>query len=204
MLMSKYLRSYGLVGGIKLLIQLIRTRIFYRPARLIRFPIFIRGRKSITFGAGFTTGVGVRLDALGDEDITQIAFGEGVQLNDYVHIGAVQKVKIGNNVLIASRVFISDHNHGNYTGDEEHSSPDELPVDRALVASPVIIGDRVWIGEQVCILPGVEIGSGAIIAAGSIVTKDVLPETIVAGNPAKIIKVFDRTAFQWLAVKKNK
>lgn len=202
--MNKYLRNYGLVVGVKLLIQLIRTRIFYRPARLIRFPIFIRGRKFIKFGAGFTTGVGVRLDALGDEDIIQIEFGEGVQLNDYVHIGAIQKVKIGNNVLIASRVFISDHNHGNYTGDEDHSSPDELPVDRALVASPVIIGDRVWIGENVCVLPGVKIGSGAILGAGSIVTKDVLPDTIVAGNPAKVIKTFNRTTFQWLAIKKNK
>ncbi|HDY85187.1 hypothetical protein LCGC14_0881120 [marine sediment metagenome] len=201
--MNKYLCNYGLVGGIKLIIQLIRTRIFYRPARLIRFPIFIRGKKFIKFGVGFTTGVGVRLDALGSENKTQIEFGDGVQLNDYVHIGAIEKVVIGNNVLIASRVFISDHNHGLYNGDNEHSSPDELPAVRPLFANPVIIEDRVWIGENACILPGVKIGSGAIIGAGSIVTKDVLAETIVAGNPARKIKQFDRKTMQWVAVSRK-
>jgi len=202
--MNRYLRNYGVVKGIKLLIQLVRTRIFFRPARLIRFPIYIRGKKSIKFGTGFTTGVGVRLDALGGRNTTQIEFGEGVQLNDYVHIGAIERIQIGNNVLIASRVFISDHNHGVYSGDDnKHSSPDELPAERILVSNPVIIGDRVWIGENVCILPGVNIGSGAIIGAGSVVTKEVLPETIVAGNPARTIREFDRLTSTWLPVSKK-
>lgn len=55
-------------------------------------------------------------------------------------------------------------------------------------AKKVIIKDDVWIGSNVIILPGVTIESGAIIGAGSVVTKDVLKNTIVAGNPAKVIK----------------
>ncbi len=52
----------------------------------------------------------------------------------------------------------------------------------------VIIGDRVWIAYRAIILPGVTIGDGAVIGAGSVVTKDVKPYTIVAGNPARFIK----------------
>ena len=173
------------------------TLFLFKGVRLIRFPIYLRGRSQIKFGKGFTTGVGVRLDALGDGSGVKIEFGTDVQLNDYVHIGAIEKVKIGNNVLIASRVFISDHNHGNYSGEWSHCSPDQLPIDRDLVASPVIIEDRVWIGENVCVLPGVKIGAGAIIGAGSIVTRDIEPDTIVVGNPARVIKRFDRTSSTW-------
>ncbi|MCZ8192279.1 MAG: DapH/DapD/GlmU-related protein, partial [Microcystis sp. LE19-338.1B] len=55
-------------------------------------------------------------------------------------------------------------------------------------SAPVVIEDHVWIGFNVGILKGVTIGKGAIIGAGSVVTKDVEPFTVVAGNPAKIIK----------------
>lgn len=198
--MNNHLSYYGVVGLLKLSFQVFQTRLLYRPARLIRFPIYIRSRKRIKFGKGFTTGVGVRLDALGDGSGVKIRFGTDVQLNDYVHIGAIEQVTIGNDVLIASRVFISDHNHGNYSGGWSHSSPDELPINRELVSRPVIIEDRVWIGENVCVLPGVKIGAGAIIGAGSIVTRDVETETIVAGNPARVIKKFNRISLLWQVV----
>ena len=51
----------------------------------------------------------------------------------------------------------------------------------------VIIGDRVWIGYRAIVLPGVTIGEGAVVGAGAVVTRDVSPYTIVAGNPAKVI-----------------
>jgi acetyltransferase-like isoleucine patch superfamily enzyme len=59
-------------------------------------------------------------------------------------------------------------------------------------SAPVIIGDGVWIGGNCTILKGVTIGDGAIVARGSIVTKDVAPFTIVAGNPAKKVKELSR------------
>jgi lipopolysaccharide O-acetyltransferase len=100
--------------------------------------------------------------------------------------------------MIASRVFITDHSHGVYDRPDVASRPEVIPVDRPIVARPVRIGRNVWIGEQVCILPGVTIGDGAIVGANSVVTRDVPPRAIVAGNPARIFRCFDDTSGQWL------
>jgi len=56
-------------------------------------------------------------------------------------------------------------------------------------AQPVTIGDHVWIGTRALILPGVTIGDGAVVGAGSVVTKDVLPNGVVAGNPARLLRI---------------
>ena len=54
--------------------------------------------------------------------------------------------------------------------------------------APIVIGDRVWIGSNATVLPGVTIGDGAIVAAGAVVTKDVAPNTVVAGVPARLLR----------------
>lgn len=124
-------------------------------------------------------------------------FGDNVQINDFVHIAAAKNVEIGNNVLIASKIFISDICHGEYADIENMSDPNEHPNDRKLSAKPVIIHDDVWIGEMVSILPGVEIGKGSIIGANSVVTKSIPEYSIAAGNPAKVIKQYNFNKKQW-------
>lgn len=69
---------------------------------------------------------------------------------------------------------------------------------------PVNIGDNVWIGENVCILLGVSIGDGCIIAANSVVNRDVLDNSMVAGAPAKVIKIWDDRIRIWSKVKKDR
>jgi acetyltransferase-like isoleucine patch superfamily enzyme len=191
------LKRYGIIGGARLLISLIYTKLFFRQARLIRLPFDIRSKRLIKIGKNFTTGFGCRIEAFNNENVTCITFGDNVQINDYVHIGAISSVTIGNNVLMASKVYITDHNHGSY--DELLSDhPMSIPSSRKLVCKPVTIEDNVWIGESVCILPGVKIGEGCVIGALSVVTKSIPPYSIAVGNPARVVKKYDFETHKWV------
>jgi len=129
-----------------------------------------------------------------------LKLGDDIQINDAVHIAAINSVTIGNRVLIASKVFISDHNHGFYGKDHTHTSPLIPPVERVLSSEPVLIEDDVWIGEFVAILPGVIIGKGAVIGTMSVVTKDIPKYSIAVGSPAKVIKIFDFEKKEWVRI----
>lgn len=89
---------------------------------------------------------------------------------------------------MASRIYISDHSHGNVSiEDLEH-----VPAMRPLYSKgPVIIEDNVWIGEGVCILPGVTIGENCIIGANSVVNKSFPKNSVIAGIPARLIKTLE-------------
>jgi acetyltransferase-like isoleucine patch superfamily enzyme len=186
------LNRYGFFGSIRLVFSFVYTKLFYSNARLIRLPFDIRNRKYIKIGNNFTTGFGCRIEALPSDlkNSKCIEIGQNVQINDYVHIGAVNSVVIGNNVLMASKIYITDHNHGSYT-DLESDHPLSIPIDRKSIGYPVVIEDNVWIGESVCILPGVTIGKGSIIGASSVVTKSIPPFAIAVGSPAIVIKKYN-------------
>lgn len=195
--MESKLELYGFLGILRLFFYLIFTKIFFKKARLVRFPLDLRGRKKIDLGQNLTTGRNCRIEAYNLKNKDKIiTFGENVEINDYVHIAGGEKIKIGNNVLIASRVYISDIVHGNYTGYNQ-DKPWSIPKERKLSTKPVIIEDNVWIGEGVCVLPGVRIQSGSIIGANSVVTKDIESDSIAAGIPAQIIKKFNKETERW-------
>ena len=182
---------------IKLSINLLKTKLFFSKARLIRFPFDIRGKKYIKYGKNFTTGTGCRIEAYKFfSDSPKLIIGNNVQINDYVHLACGQSLIIEDDVLIASKVYISDINHGNYSG-ENHSFPEEKAKNRKIFSKPVKICENVWIGENAIILPGIEIGKNSIIGAGSVVTKNVPENCIMAGNPAKIIKKYNFGNKKW-------
>jgi lipopolysaccharide O-acetyltransferase len=189
---------YGPLHACWLAICIVWTRLFFRPCRLVRLPIAVRGKQNIMFGEGFVCGFMVRLDAFGGPAC--ISFGKNVELNDFVHIGSIGNITIGDEVMIASRVFITDHDHGIYAGDGNHSDPATTPRSRQEVSRAVTIGDRVWIGENVSILPGTQIGNGAIIGANSVVKGIIPASTIAIGIPARVIKRYDDATGQWLKV----
>ncbi len=197
--MNNIKNKYSFFDKITLAWWLLRTKIIDPRARLFRFPLNLRGRKYIDFGSQLTTGVGCRLEAFaGDNpDEAKLVFGHGVQINDYVHMVAMDKISIGNNVLMASHVFISDNSHGSYKGDNMDSDPTVPPTEREYVTAPVKIGNNVWIGEGVCIMPGVSIGEGCVIGAHSIVTKDIPDYCIAIGSPAKIVKKYNFENKHW-------
>ncbi|MFT7073173.1 acetyltransferase [Patiriisocius sp. Uisw_017] len=198
--MIKSLKIYGLFGFMRLIRDKLFTMLFYPKARIIRLPVYIRGKKGIQGGESLTTGVNLRIDIINSETITPVLhIGKNVEFNDYVHIGVAVGISIGDNTLIASKVFISDHNHGSYAG-EIHSHPDENPIDRVLTSKKVTIGKNVWIGEYVAILPGITIGDGAIIGAMSVVSRDIPAYSIAVGAPARVIKKFDKTKSEWTSI----
>lgn len=189
--------QYGIYEIILNIRSLVITKLFHHNSRLIRYPFFLRNGRYVDLGIGFTCGYHCRIEVIKMVHTHGIIkFGLNCKLGDNVHIVAKQNVTIGNNVLIASKVFITDCNHGNYSGLEQ-SSPNISPDKRILKSSPVIIGDNVWIGENVVILPGVSIGSGAIIGANAVVTKDVPVNGISLGIPAKCIKIYDTLTKKW-------
>lgn len=188
------LKRYGWIGSLRLLISLIYTKLFFKKSRLIRLPFDIRNRHLIDLGEGLTTGFGCRIEVHPIQRNSQkicIKFGKNVQMNDYVHIAASEEIIIGNNVLLASKIFISDLNHGNYSFGNKQDNPNSIPNERAIHTNPVNIQDNAWIGESVSILGGVTIGRGSIIGCNSVVTKSVPAYCIAAGNPATLKKKFD-------------
>jgi len=162
----------------------------------------IRGLSNMKIGKNFTTGCNLRLEAITNHRSENynplILIKDNVNINDFVHIGAINYIEIGNNVLMASKIYISDHNHGIYVG-ENQSNPFTPPDERVLSKdSFVVIEDNVWIGEFVSILPNVRIGFGSIIGANSVVTKDVPAFSIAVGSPARVIKKFDSKLGCWV------
>lgn len=112
-----------------------------------------------------------------------IRVGANVRINAGAFIVAYSEISIGRDTLIGEYVSIRDADHG-------------LALDRPIreqphTASPIRIGEGVWIGRGAVVLKGITIGDGAVVAANSVVTRDVRPMAIVAGAPAREIRVRD-------------
>lgn len=198
------LSKYSLYNKVYIAACVTLTRLFYPQARLIRFPLDLRNSKNIRLGKGFTCGHGCRIEACDyglPKGNLSLTIGDNFEMNDFVHISAFSRVDIGDDVLIASKVYISDLNHGNYGDGEVY----DICVPHRLQrphAKPIAIEENVWIGESVCILGGVTIGKGSIIGAMSVVTRSIPPYSIAVGNPAKVIKQYNHESKSWERVTK--
>lgn len=122
---------------------------------------------------------------------SELIIGDNVRATARCRITCAGKIVIGNNVLIAPEVFITDHNHGMDPTDERGYSPQPLNV------ANVIIEEGVWIGHRSTILPGVVIGKHSIIGANSVVTNDIPEYCIAVGVPAKVIKRWNEAEKRW-------
>lgn len=117
--------------------------------------------------------------------IPEITIGSHVAIGDDCHITAVNKIVIGDGVLLGKKVTITDNSHGSFNN-EDLQIP---PLHRRVVSKgPVIIGKNVWLGDKVTVCPGVTIAQGAVVGANSVVTHDIPAFAVVAGVPAHIIR----------------
>lgn len=192
---------YGLYETILNVKNLLITKVFYPNARLVRFPCYVRNKKHIKFGEGFTCGYRCRLESVqtSPEKYGTITFGKNVKIGDNVHLSSASNIEVGDNVLMASHIFITDLDHGKYAGDNQ-TSPNIIPDDRTIHSEDVKIGNNVWIGENVVILKGVTIGNGCIIGATSMVNKSIPDGCIAVGSPARVIKKWNETTQSWESI----
>lgn len=172
-----------------------RFRAFGRRSVLIR-PDQITGSRSISIGAGVDIRRGARLEVVSSGS-GQMTIGDNVSIHFYFHCGAAVKVEIGDNVLIAGHVFITDHDH-------DLGRPGLPPrVSRTLSAEPTIVEADCWLGEGCKVLKGVRLGRGCVVAAGAIVTRSFPPYTVIAGVPGRPIKRWDEQQKAWLSVQQG-
>ncbi len=158
----------------------------FRPSK----DYLIQNPKYISIGSDMRFQERFRMQAIdnykGQTFNPNIIIGNNVSFNSDIHIGCINRIEIGDNCMFASRIYISDHSHGDTTIE----SLRQTPASRILISKgPVIIKNNVWIGQGVAVLPGVTIGENCIVSSNAVVTKDVPPNCVVGGVPAKIIKI---------------
>lgn len=176
-------------------ILLVGKRVTIRqPHRLIVGKSFIAqdnceinclSQKGIVFGDKVTVGSFAIIrptNLYGGEPGVGLRIGNNSNIGPYSYIGCSGYIDIGDNVMISPRVSIYSENHN-------FDDADVPMIDQGVTRSFVKIEDDCWIAANALILAGVTVGRGAVVAAGSVVTKDVPPNCVVAGNPAKIVKV---------------
>ena len=181
--LKKQITQYAFLTRVKPLLAQVGTDC------VLEYPFSILGESYISIGSHFVARKRLKLrafDSFNNQKFTpEIKIGDYVSIETDCHIACINKVEIGNNVLIASKVFISDHIHGL----SDYSDIHQPPLLRDLTSKgEVNIGNNVWIGEGVTILSGVTIGDNSIIGANSVVNKSIPSNCVAVGIPAKIVK----------------
>ena len=169
------------VYALRKLTSLVLSKFYLRNATTGTL-VMCRKKPSLLIQGKLTIGSGTKIWSTISR--TRLAVFKGAELfigeDSFINgarIAAKTKISIGNNVHIAPEVVIMDSDFH-----------DKKDLSNEGVSSAITIRNNVWIATRVTILKGVEIGEGAVVAAGSVVTKNVIPYTLVGGVPAKFIK----------------
>jgi len=114
----------------------------------------------------------------------KVKFGKNILLNNNVTLDITGNLSVGNHVIISDNVIVYTHSH-----DYENAESNDWK--HPVCPTFLVIEEGAWIGANALILPSVKkIGRGAVVGAGSVVTKDVDDYTVVAGNPAKLLRTY--------------
>ena len=157
----------------------------------IIFPFRINGAKYVQIDkkvhiSGFSWILALKHE--GQEPIVKI--GSETRIARFLHLVALQKIEIADNVLIAEKVYISDNCHSFDNID--------IPIKKQEVKfiKEVSIGSNAWIGEGVSII-GASVGERSVIGANSVVLSDIPDYCVAVGSPAKVIKRYNQVSRKW-------
>jgi len=183
--------------------RLIMDPVRIRPRWFVRFFQFLyieQGKWSVIYGSVRKDLVPFRRFKLGSCAVVESFSVVNNAVGD-ITIGDYSRVGIGNTVI--GPVVIGDHvqigQHVLITGINHDYAQFEMVDDKSpLKTATVNIADYVWIGANVSILPGVTIGRRAVIGAGAVVTSDIPPYTVAVGNPARVVKKYDKETKSWV------
>jgi len=163
-------------------------------SRLLRYDLFVGSRDGLVKvcpGVSASGDVAVHLGSrvfLGRSGVFQgtgaISIGAGTYVGNFFDFNCRGRIEVGENCMFGNFVTLVDNNHG--------TSPSRDMKEQPFEVKPIVVKRNCWLGEKCTVLAGVTIGENAIVAAGSVVTRDVPANAVVAGVPARILRL--RTA----------
>lgn len=169
--------------AVRLRLAVVRSKLWLAGVTFGKY-LFVEGAVDVDDGTKIVMGDHVHLGKnvyLGVFSCGQLKIGSHTYIGRYSTILAYESVEIGSNCLIAPQAHITDVNHSF----DDVNKPIRL---QPYTSKKVVIEDDVWLGGGVSVLPGVRIGHGSVIGARAVVTKDIPPNSIAAGIPAKVIR----------------
>ncbi len=174
-------------------INRIKSRIIIGDNCMIEYPILIEGEELISIGDNVSICANSRLQTYPKllSDPGSITIGDNCYFCYRLCIQAGGNITIEDNVVMASDVSIISYNHG-------YNPESDMPyMNQPLLTGTITIQRNCWIGEGVKILPNVVVGHDSVIGAGSVVTKNIPPYSVAAGNPAIVIREYDFGEHVW-------
>jgi len=184
-LVARLAQVWSMRGQLSKIGPVLNARWHLRHANHVGPRVTLSGRPKVDNQGTMTFGDRVQLESTVAklELVTlpggHLEVGDRVLINFGTSVVASNHVKIGNQVLIGTHVMIMDCDFHRVEDKSWDTS-----------GRPVILEDRCWLGNRSIVLKGVTVGHDAVVAAGSVVAKDVPPRTVVAGNPARVVRQF--------------
>jgi len=158
-------------------------------------PYRIIGARRIAVGARTVIGpyafLSVLGERLGERYDGMLRIGDDTSIGQNFIVSCAGSTVIGSRVLISSNVHIGDALH-------RYDDPDVPVIDQPMTRGYVIVADDAFIGVNAVVLPNVRIGRHAVVGAGAVVTRDVPDYCVAAGNPARVLRRYDRARGAWV------
>lgn len=161
-------------------------RVVFGPGFQANRKLVIKGPGRVIFGANVNAWAHEERNVIitYDRDVT-IRIGSNVRLNG-VGLMAKRGITIGDNCILGSTLLVDTDFHS--VRRDRATNPHAL-----VLSAPIVVGDNVWLAGQTVVLKGVTIGANSVIGFRAVVTRDVPPDVIVAGNPARVVRELDES-----------